>query len=85
MTYKNICKKYGRNRIASFGQRSYKNKTQKLIRGEKVGKAEKYNFVRSKKLGMDKKNSSEEEIGNYSMNEGKLDKVFDFGVNICVE
>lgn len=31
-----------------------------------------------KKLGIEKKNSSEEEIGNYSMNEGKPDKVFGF-------
>lgn len=31
-----------------------------------------------KKFGIEKKNSSEEEIGNYSMNEGKPDKVFGF-------
>lgn len=31
-----------------------------------------------KKLGIEKKNPTEEEIGNYSMNEGKPDKVFGF-------
>lgn len=31
-----------------------------------------------KKLGIEKKNPKEEEIGNYSMNEGKADKVFGF-------
>ena len=45
---------------------------------KKLEKLKKILEYLQKKLGIEKKNPAEEEIGNYSMNEGKADKVFGF-------